>query len=397
MKKTVLLTLGRLPKALDIARALSKAGCRVIVAEPFPWHLCRVSRYVSKSFQTPSPAEDQQAYVSYLLEVISKEQVDLVIPVSEEVLHCSLIKPHLPAKVSFFSLGHTDLRRLHDKFEFNSLARKAGLPVPETYLLGNDEAESLSKRMDYVLKPANTCSGKGFSIHQQGDALPLATAQSILVQERMKGALYSTFSVCHEGRVLGTVVYRAAILSDSVAVAFERLENQSAIEEWVSKFVQFTGHSGFIAFDIMDDADGKPHAIECNPRSTSGVHFMNEADLAAAILFPASCKGIRQSTQKVKYQFWASLTEAQSAVFTRENALKKLKIMWKAKEANFEWVDPLPLWLMPFTSWSIMKRAFLQGETFGEASTYDIAWPETNDPDPSSFFKEKKQSASAAF
>jgi len=32
MSQTVLLTLGRLPKALEMARALAAAGCRVIVA-----------------------------------------------------------------------------------------------------------------------------------------------------------------------------------------------------------------------------------------------------------------------------------------------------------------------------------------------------------------------------
>ena len=46
MQKTVLLTLGRLPKALELARALHDEGARVIVAEPFGAHVCKVSRAV---------------------------------------------------------------------------------------------------------------------------------------------------------------------------------------------------------------------------------------------------------------------------------------------------------------------------------------------------------------
>ena len=74
------------------------------------------------------------------------------------------------------------------------------------------------------------------------------------------------------------------------------------------------------------------------------------------------------------YQFWSSLTETQAAVFKRGSAQEKASVMWKAREVNFSWRDPLPLWLMPFTSWSIMKRAFLKGESFGEAAMHDLEW-----------------------
>ena len=36
-----MITLGRLPKGLELARALAGAGCRVLVAEPWRWHLTR--------------------------------------------------------------------------------------------------------------------------------------------------------------------------------------------------------------------------------------------------------------------------------------------------------------------------------------------------------------------
>ena len=42
MTRTALLTLGRLPKGLDLARALAAEGWRVVVAEPFGWHLARM-------------------------------------------------------------------------------------------------------------------------------------------------------------------------------------------------------------------------------------------------------------------------------------------------------------------------------------------------------------------
>lgn len=375
MTKTALLTLGRLPKALDIAESLHKAGWRVIIAEPANWHLACVSRYVNKSIKVTAPNDNQPQYISDLLNAIKQEGVSLVVPVSEEALHATLIEPKLPSEVKLYSMPQERLRELHDKERFIKLAASFGLNVPKTYLLGTDQAAAFAKEQDFILKPICTCSGQGLEIHDAGNALPEAqTLPPTIVQEQMKGALKSTFSMCHEGRVIGTVVYRSAILSGTVGVAFERLEHEIAIENWIADFVQSANHTGFISFDMMENEQGVPHAIECNPRATSGIHFVERESIASAILNPDEADDLKMRPQKLMQQFYPCLTETQVSLFKRDDFLKKAAIMWKAKEVNFAWQDPLPLWLMPFTSWQIMKRAFINGESFGEASTHDIAW-----------------------
>ena len=59
----VLLTLGRLPKALDPARSFAKLGWRVIVADPFADHLTGASRACARSVQVPSPADDPAGWL----------------------------------------------------------------------------------------------------------------------------------------------------------------------------------------------------------------------------------------------------------------------------------------------------------------------------------------------
>ncbi|MGA0800786.1 MAG: hypothetical protein ACO3P5_10130, partial [Steroidobacteraceae bacterium] len=75
---TILLTLGRLPKALELARALHAAGCRVLVAEPFERHLTGASRAVARSFVVPAPASDPEAYLRALTDIVRREGVDTV-------------------------------------------------------------------------------------------------------------------------------------------------------------------------------------------------------------------------------------------------------------------------------------------------------------------------------
>jgi hypothetical protein len=70
---TVLLTLGRLPKALALARACRAAGCRVLVADPFRWHLCRPSRAVDRCYRVTAPNTSLSAYLDDLEAIVRDE------------------------------------------------------------------------------------------------------------------------------------------------------------------------------------------------------------------------------------------------------------------------------------------------------------------------------------
>ncbi|MEO0548026.1 MAG: ATP-grasp domain-containing protein [Pseudomonadota bacterium] len=373
--KTALVTLGRLPKGLDICRALSVAGWRVVVAEPSSKHLCGLSRSVSNSVATPAPNHDAAAYQQALLRIVADEGVSLVVPVSEEIMHASRIVPSLPDSVRWFGLDHDVLLPLHDKFRFNRLAASLGLSVPQTDLLGSDAARALVADGDVIVKPALTCSGQGLERVTKGAALPDTRSEDILVQRALNGGHSSTFSIAHEGRAIGTVVYRPVVVSDTVAVAFERLTGAVEQENWAARFIAETQHTGFISFDFVDNEDGAPCAIECNPRATSGIHFVTADSLASAILEPEMRQALAFREPTVMHQFWPLLTEIQGSMFRRGRGYgHKMKTLLTGKEVNFAWRDPMPVIAQPYAAWDIMRRAMTSGESFGEAATLDIAW-----------------------
>ena len=96
MDRTVLLTLGRFPKALTLARGLHRQGARVIVADPLKRHICSVSRAVAKNYQVSAPNDDLLAWQTELLAIIETEHVTDVIPVSEEICHVGNLAALLP-------------------------------------------------------------------------------------------------------------------------------------------------------------------------------------------------------------------------------------------------------------------------------------------------------------
>ncbi len=373
MARTVLLTLGRLPKALEIARALKGAGCRVLIAEPYKRHLSSPSRLVDACFQVPSPVADEAAYLKAMRKIVEREGAELVVPVSEEAMFAAGLKDRLPEGVRFFGPRRELIRSLHDKAQFALRAEAMGLTVPETCKLGSLEADDLVARGDVVVKETYSSAGVGVEFIEQGGALPKVGPAPALVQARLPGRARNSVSLVHEGRVIATVAYEGTVMSHTVSVAFRRIEAPD-LDEWIAVLARETGYTGFLAFDFIDDAAGVPHAIECNPRANSGVHYFDPEGLARAILDPAGTQAVGHKPEILMQQFYPCLTEAQGAMFRPAKRAQAWHYLRRSKDVTWRRDDPWPFILMTFTSWAILKRSIFRGESFGEAAVADIAW-----------------------
>lgn len=379
---TVLLTLGRLPKCLDLARGFARAGCRVLVAEPFPWHLAGASRHVARSFRVPPPSQGKAAYLAALDAIITNEGVDLVVPVSEETMHVAFLHNRLVGRAHLYTMPPEWVLALHDKAGFIAQGKACGVAVPETHRLGSVAAHALAAERDVVVKPVFSCSGRGVHILRRGAALPPADpANPAIVQAFISGRVHSTCTIAHAGQALATVIYCGTVMSGTVAVAFERVVAHPAITAWVDSFVAATQWSGFISFDFIVTDAGEVYGIECNPRATSGVHFWQPEDIAAAILDPAQSSAagsalVRVRPQEHLQQFYSCLTETQGAVFRWDYVPNRLRRLVSTKDVTWEWRDPAPFITMPLTSWRIIAMSIARRTTFGEVATLDVGWYE---------------------
>jgi hypothetical protein len=378
MTRTLLLTLGRLPKALDLARGFAELGWRVVVAEPFKRHLAGTSRMVQRSYRIAAPADGTSRYLEELARIIADERVDLVLPVSEETPHVAFLHGRLPSGTALFTMPPRDVLRLHDKHGFVRRAVAHGLPVPETCALGDPAAADLARSGPVVVKPVLSCSGRGVRVLPAGAELPPPDPGApAIVQRFVGGSEYSSCSIAHDGRISSTVVYRAAQKSGSVAVAFERV-GHPAIEDWIRRFVAAERWSGFIAFDIMVDADGTPWGIECNPRATSGLHFWPRDEIARAVLDPGHSPRLRPETRL--QQFYPALTETQMSLFRGGPFAANLRRLLTTRDVSWDWRDPLPFLTMTATSWPIIRMAMARGVPFGEVATLDVGWYGGHEP-----------------
>jgi len=373
-RRHILITLGRLPKALELAAAFRRSGHRVIVADPFRWHLARVSRFVSKTCRVPPPNPDATAFLEALAQIVERERITDVVPVSEETMHVAALRERLAPEVRLHAMPQPVLRRLHDKLTFVETAEALGLPVPRTFDLTDVRARAFAEAEPFIAKPRLSSAGHGVSAHAPGDRLPEPTVRTI-IQEQLPGPEISTFSVAHEGRIVGTVAYRGLIMAGTVAVCFESLtEVPASVSEWITRFAAGTGYSGFLSFDFRANAAGRWLPIECNPRATSGAHFVVPEDLANALLAPTAPNAFRRRRERVLQQFYPALTATQAGGLKGEPWRPNLKYLFGCRDTTWARSDPLPFLLMPLTSYPILIGTLFRGETFGEASTFDIGW-----------------------
>ncbi len=156
----ILLTGGRAPIALELARLLHRAGHRVFAAESARHHLCRRSAAVERSFHVPPPRQQPQDYLAALETVIGQWDIDLLIPLCEEIFviagGAERLKRRCRVLVSPLELLH----EWHHKYRFIQRAASLGLPVPRTTLLNSREAWQATMSLaaaegrSVVLKPA---------------------------------------------------------------------------------------------------------------------------------------------------------------------------------------------------------------------------------------------------
>ncbi|NJM68868.1 MAG: ATP-grasp enzyme, partial [Scytonema sp. RU_4_4] len=142
-RKNILISGGKMTKALQLARSFHAAGHRVILIETHKYWLCghRFSGAISRFYTTPTPQYNPEAYIQALLDIVKKENIDVYVPVTSPVgsYYDSLAKPALSPYCEVFHFDADVTQMLDDKFAFSEKARALGLSVPKSFKITNPE------------------------------------------------------------------------------------------------------------------------------------------------------------------------------------------------------------------------------------------------------------------
>ncbi|MEC0126688.1 ATP-grasp domain-containing protein [Paenibacillus pabuli] len=410
----VLLTGGRAPVTLDLARMLHRAGHRVYVAESVVRHLCRRSSALQQCFTVPSPRHETENYLFEMETLVQAWQIDVLIPMCEEVFYIAQGAERLRHYCHVLVSSLEQLHELHHKYDFIQLAASLGLSVPVTRLI-NSRQEWMEMQADleiegeWVWKPvysrfaarvrmpmSSTGDFDGGSpdqkIHaikmkqhrlQNDDTLgdtEISSASPWVAQAYIAGQMLCTYSVAYEGTIVAHTTYDSRYRTGSVgaSVFFEHVEHEG-IYEWVRQFVQATGFSGQIGFDFIETADGQVYAIECNPRATSGIHLFHPGDgLVRALIAPdelAKAAEVVIPKQSSKAMLMLPMLGSGLQQLWGKGDLRAWMAAWRGtRDVVYLRHDAKP-WFEQFgvvlSAWRLARQHKL---SLTEALTHDIEW-----------------------
>jgi len=288
LPETLLVTGARAPVALHLTRLLAGAGHRVLLADSLRWPLAGFSAQKAGYTRIP-PLRFQRAAAGHALaDLVRREGVGLILPTCEEIFHLAHLARANALPCPLFAPPLSLLREAHHKYEFIARCQALGLPVPQTTLLQSADAvgELARDSRTLVFKPVWSRFAAKVLVRPEAEALravrPRPEAPWI-AQSYLPGEEISLWAMAHHGELRAMAAYRAlARAGQGAAICCERVEGED-IRNFAATYVKGTGWHGQISFDLRRDAAGVLHAIECNPRATSGLHFFRQpAGFAAA-------------------------------------------------------------------------------------------------------------------
>jgi predicted ATP-grasp superfamily ATP-dependent carboligase len=359
--KTVLVSGGKMTKALQLARSFHQAGHRVVLVESdrywFAAH--RFSRAVDRFHTLPAP--EHPAYVDALMDVVEREGVDVYVPVTSPVgsLCDSRAMPRLATRCEVVHVGPDLIERLDDKHVFATTATGMGLSAPKSVLV-TDPADVLGfdfsgeprqfilksirydsiRRLDLTRLPCPTPAEMEAFVR----SLPISPENPWVMQEFIPGTEYCTHGTFRDGRL----TVHCCCASSAFQINYAHVE-KPVIEDWVRRFGADLGLTGQASFDFIEaDDDGRTYAIECNPRTHSAITMLyNHPGLADAYLRDFGEATVRPTaTSRPTYWLYHEVWRLFCALGSPAKAIERLRVIARGKDAVLDWRDPLPFLML---------------------------------------------------
>jgi len=288
---TILITGARAPVALDLARAFTATGHEAHLADSVrPWAARACIGDAARLHLLAPPRFAFERFAEGLAALVERLDPDLVVPTCEEVFYVAEAAQRRGFADRVFAPAPELLRRLHSKVEFARLAQACGVAAPQTQRISDGaELAALSGVADMlVLKPEFSRFASHALIRptprQLGRVRPTAVTPWA-AQAFVPGEEICIWSAARAGEVVAFAAYKPRWRLGRSASFYFEADHDPALLQMTRTIAAATNTTGQLSFDAIRSADGLVSPIECNPRSTSGLHlFDGAAALAHALL-----------------------------------------------------------------------------------------------------------------
>lgn len=376
-----LITGARAPAALQWMRILGRSGHEVILADSLSHAVAYQSKWATAHVVLPSPARQFASFAAAAKTAITQYQPEAILCTCEEIFYWAKAAELDPVSFAPYFRANPPfkvLRVLHHKGVFARLARssaaEAGVHVPTTRHFG-----ALTDA-PWVCKPAYSrfavMTRLGLSA---ADAQAQLRQPGWIAQRQITGREFCTWAFFVAGREVCSAAYQPLYRAGTGSGIGLRTVKAGRAADFARVLADRLRYTGQLAFDWIENEAGC-HVLECNPRSTSGIHFLDahSKELGRSIsdalhgLRPPSISGAEEDLA-VK---WAMLLFGSQRMLRPSAGAAERAFLRQARDVERDPDDPKPA--KPITLLrafaEIVGRAIRLRSNLLQASTADIEW-----------------------
>lgn len=297
--RTVLVTDAARGSAVAAIRSFGRAGWRVVAADPKRTAPGLFSRHTARRRRYPDPRRDPSGAAEAVIRIVEREHVDLVFPVTDDVILPLLERRADLERVAVVALpGSGLLRTAADKGAVVALAEQHGVRAPRTVVWDPTSPAPVPEGLGWpvVVKPVSSRTlgaGRTVVAHDVSYARDradlertlAAAASPLLLQEYVRGDGHGVEVLARDGEVLVAFQHRrireyppsggASSLREAVPVRDDLLDA-------ARRLMAAMGWTGLAMVEFKVADDGTPHLMEINGRVWGSLPLA----VAAGVDFP---------------------------------------------------------------------------------------------------------------
>lgn len=290
------------PSSVWCLRSLHEQGIHTIAVGEDATSPAFASRYCSESIQVPGPDDDLLAYKDALVSIASRPEVRAILPLREpDVYVLSKYDDEFRDHVTPFWPSFETLERVHDRVELVEAAKTAGVSVPETRLLDEEDRwdRNLIVKARYAMITGHYVSGAETSgLIDAGptrylrpgsepdiDRISTEMGHVPIVQEYVAGTEYTFRGLWDHGTPIATTgkrLVRGMKYPRGPSVTHEAVDDPR-LEAAANALLEELDWHGLASVGfIKDDDTGEFKLLEINPRFWASLPM----DIHAGVDYP---------------------------------------------------------------------------------------------------------------
>ncbi|NIA11170.1 MAG: ATP-grasp domain-containing protein [Nitrospiraceae bacterium] len=210
---TAIITYARVRSALAAVRSLGKHGVKVVTADERRISTSFFSRYSSSHFVYPSYKSSPIAFVNFIKHYIQKNNIEVLMPISEETYVISKYKDTFDNMVHLPVPDYDKIAKANNKRYLINFADEMMIKVPQTYAIDDiNDLKRVVKNVEYpvVIKMVEGRGSAGLRyVHSEKELLTeykkvikmfsLNSSNFPLIQEYIPGTGYGVSMLFNQG------------------------------------------------------------------------------------------------------------------------------------------------------------------------------------------------------